>query len=350
MITPTAMQKVLVMRFSALGDVVLVVPVLKALLEDNPNLTLLMLSNKEYAVLFQGMERVQFIGVDLKKKHAGILGIVRIFNMVRKEFAFDLVADLHGVIRTQLLRFLFALIKKPGVAIDKGRLEKYALTRKENKVFRLLPHTTERYQAVFKQLGLHTPDNELTSEGLALHRLRTYTKASPASATGQHLSIGFAPFAKHATKMFNLDRFKKIIREFDRPPYRLYFFGGTVAEKLLISQWNTEFKQAAVVPASYSLNQELDLMRTLRVMVSMDSANMHLASLAGIPVVSIWGPTHPYTGFYGVNQDPLLAVQVNTLGCRPCSVFGGRPCWRGDHACMEQIAVADVVEKISSSM
>ncbi|RYZ25007.1 MAG: heptosyltransferase, partial [Sphingobacteriales bacterium] len=80
--------------------------------------------------------------------------------------------------------------------------------------------------------------------------------------------------------------------------------------------------------------------------ISMDSANMHLASLFGIPVISIWGATHPYAGFYGWGQQLRNAAQID-LYCRPCSVFGNKPCYRGDHACMEQLAESMVVEKVA---
>jgi ADP-heptose:LPS heptosyltransferase len=81
-------------------------------------------------------------------------------------------------------------------------------------------------------------------------------------------------------------------------------------------------------------------------MLTMDSANMHLASLVDIPVVSIWGATHPYAGFYGYNQNPLNAVHVS-LSCRPCSVFGNKVCWRGDHACMTSITPQMVIDKMN---
>jgi ADP-heptose:LPS heptosyltransferase len=76
---------------------------------------------------------------------------------------------------------------------------------------------------------------------------------------------------------------------------------------------------------------------------------MHLASLVGVEVVSIWGATHPYAGFYGDNQNPLNAVQVN-LACRPCSVFGNKPCWRGDHACMQQITTEMIINQIQTQL
>jgi ADP-heptose:LPS heptosyltransferase len=79
----------------------------------------------------------------------------------------------------------------------------------------------------------------------------------------------------------------------------------------------------------------------------MDSANMHLASLVEVPVVSIWGATHPSLGFYGFRQDINNAIQPQ-IACRPCSVFGEVPCYRGDCACLHQITGGMIVDKIAS--
>ena len=106
-------------------------------------------------------------------------------------------------------------------------------------------------------------------------------------------------------------------------------------------------KYPAVVSLTGKLNMstELALMSHLDVMLSMDSANMHLASLVNIPVVSVWGATHPYAGFMGWKQLPTNAIQLD-MPCRPCSVFGQKPCYRGDYACLNDIKPEKVIEKI----
>lgn len=81
----------------------------------------------------------------------------------------------------------------------------------------------------------------------------------------------------------------------------------------------------------------------------MDSANMHLASLCNVPVVSIWGATHPSLGFYGYNQDLNNAVQLD-LPCRPCSVYGENPCiFSGDeeYKCLKSINIEDILSRIN---
>jgi ADP-heptose:LPS heptosyltransferase len=345
MMSDSIQQKILVLRFSALGDVALTVPVIKAFLAANKEVSLVMASEKQCAGLFSGIDRLEFEGFDLKAEFKGFIGIFRIFNLLRKKYQFSMVADLHGVIRTHVLRFLFEASRRKTEVINKGRIEKYALVRKDNKIFRPLPHATERYADVFKRLGFMI---NLPQVGDVDRDTRTVTGTEhniSMQASDSVVKIGFAPFAKHAAKMYPLDKFKEIVQFFNRAPYQLYFFGGKGAERLLLADWEGHFSRAVPMSSTSSIADELQIMREMQAMVTMDSANMHLASLVNVPVISLWGPTHPYAGFYGFRQDPLNAVQVN-LSCRPCSVFGNTTCWRGDHACMGQITPSMVEEKL----
>lgn len=343
-------QKILVMRFSALGDVALTIPVLKAFLASNKDVSVVMASEKQLAGLFSGIERLEFEGFDLKGEYKGFLGIFRIFNSLRKKHDFSLVADLHGVLRTHILRLLFEMGKRKTEMINKGRIEKYALVRRENKIYRPLTHATERYADVFRRLGFSLgllPLNAFGSSPEVHHVIAAIgdKKALSSQKNMGQIKIGFAPFAKHAAKMYPIDKFKEVVQYFNRAPYQLYFFGGKGAERLLLADWEEKFDRAIPFPTFQSMDEELKFIQQMKVMVSMDSANMHLASLVNVPVISLWGATHPYAGFYGHQQDPLNAVQVH-LSCRPCSVFGNSSCWRADHACMQQITVEMVVEKV----
>jgi ADP-heptose:LPS heptosyltransferase len=332
-------QRILVIRFSALGDVVMIVPVLQAFLSANPDVELIMLSDARFSELFQGIDRLIFVGADLKNKHKGIRGIYRLFKELKNSYQFHQVADLHGVIRSHVLRLLFRLSKKTTAVIDKGRFEKFALVRKENKIYRPLKHSTERYLEVFKKLGYKNV-GKIDTESNGINH-----SSQDVPGINKKINIGFAPFAKHLPKMYPLDRFIEVIRHFDQDNYALYFFGGGPVEMAFIKEWESTYKNAIAFDHQMGLQEELSLMSKMQVMVTMDSANMHLASLAKVPVVSIWGPTHPHAGFYGLGQDPQHAVQVS-LACRPCSVFGNKVCWRGDHACMNQIEPQAIIEKM----
>jgi ADP-heptose:LPS heptosyltransferase len=97
------------------------------------------------------------------------------------------------------------------------------------------------------------------------------------------------------------------------------------------------------------LEEELAVVSSLDIMVSMDSANMHIASLFGVPVVSIWGATHPFSGFMGWGQSVALAVQSN-LECRPCSVFGNRKCFKGTRECLTGISPDTVYARVMEGL
>jgi ADP-heptose:LPS heptosyltransferase len=343
---------IVVFRFSALGDVAMTVPVIKAVLKQHPQLQITYVSTGFVQPLFDGIERLRFLPADLKGKHNGISGLYRLYKTIREESSIDAVADLHNVLRTKIIMgfFTFSGIKK--AVIDKGRKEKAALTRIENKDFRPLRSTFERYADVFAKLGLAVDLNlETATKPAALGRQRladgdASSQQPAARITGNFkYKIGIAPFAKHLQKQYPMEKIEALVKLLSADKDKeIIFFGGKEDVNKLQSL-EKEFVNTKNYAGKFSLQEELKIMSTLDVMVSMDSANMHLASLVNIPVVSVWGGTHPYAGFYGWQQDPLNAVQVD-LYCRPCSVFGNRTCYRKDWACLHSINPVSVYDRI----
>ena len=93
------------------------------------------------------------------------------------------------------------------------------------------------------------------------------------------------------------------------------------------------------------MGRELVLMSHLNVMLTMDSANMHLASLVHVPTVSVWGATHPYAGFGGFQVKGSEVIQL-PLECRPCSIYGKTPCYKGTFECMRKISPAVIADAV----
>ena len=230
--------------------------------------------------------------------------------------------------------------------IDKGRAGKRALTRNRNK--RLLPliSSRARYREVFERAGFQFkyvfrsiyPDGGADSTDFA--------DILAPHADGE-IWIGIAPFAKHRGKVYPLDKMHTVVNALaSRPGYKLFLFGSGDYEASILAEWADGHDNiVSMAAAKAGLAKELALLSHCNLMVSMDSANMHLASLVGCPVVSIWGATHPYTGFYGRGQKPENAVQT-ALPCRPCSIYGNRPCLRGDYMCLEALPPATVIARI----
>ena len=331
------MKKLLIIRFSALGDIAMTVPVVYDLATQYPDLDITMLSREMARPLFERMpNNVHFIAADLNGRHKGLLGLCRLWRDAHLN-DFDYIADFHDVLRTQWLRTEGCLRRKKTAKIDKGRKGKKALTRQKNKVFVQQDTSFERYAKLLDQLGF-----SIKSQFVKLD----YSSFCETQKAPSETWIGIAPFAKHPAKVYPMDKMEQVIKVLSgRENTTVFLFGGGEEEKRQIAELCAKYPNVQPSHTQQGLRGELALMGQLDVMLSMDSANMHLASLVGTRVVSVWGGTHPFAGFLGWNQKMEDCVQSD-LPCRPCSVYGNKPCLRGDYACMNGIAPNQILEKL----
>lgn len=341
------MSKILVTRFSAIGDVAMTVPVVQSFAVKYPQHSIVVLSRPGMRPLFEGLpSNVTFIGADLKNEYKGFAGLMKLCRLLRKE-KFDSVADLHDVIRTKFIRIYLAASGCRCRHIDKGRDEKKALTRGEKKVFRQLATSFQRYADVFAGLGMPVVPEFKSIYGEGKGAAEAFQSVTEEKGTEKW--VGIAPFAAHAGKIYPVEKMEKVVEILSgKGDSKIFLFGGGKKEVDILSGWEAAYKNVVCVAGKLKMDSELALMSHLDVMVSMDSGNMHLASLTGTPVVSVWGATHPYAGFMGWNQQPDNAIQLN-LPCRPCSVYGNKPCARGDYACL-QISPETIAAKITDTI
>lgn len=335
----TQKQHILVMRFSALGDIAMTIPVIRNLLKQHAALEITFVSTAFVSPLFDDIDRLHFYPVDIKEKYKGIAGLYRLAGKLKADIAFDAIADLHDVLRTKIIRFFLAAY--PSAAIDKGRAEKATLTRPVNKSLRPLKTTFERYADVFRKLGY---DLTLDVDAGIAHPSADKTLRS--SAEQNKWLIGMAPFAKHAAKMYPLEKMKAVAGMLGAHSDLQVLIFTSPQEKDGIESWKEAFPAIEFIGGSFTFRQELNLISQLNAMLSMDSANMHLASLSGVPVVSVWGGTHPFLGFYGWGQSWDNIIQED-LSCRPSSVFGNKECpVHGAGGCMQDITPEMLYERI----
>jgi len=334
------MKKILIIRFSALGDIAMTVPIVQDLAMQYPDLEISMLSREMARPLFERMpSNVHFIAADLNGRHKGLLGLCRLWRDAHLN-DFDYIADFHDVLRTWWLRAEGCLHCKKVAKIDKGRESKKALTRQKNKVLVQQGTSFERYAKVLEQLGF-----PITPKFTKLD----YSAFCEKDKMPNETWVGIAPFAKHEAKVYLLENMEQVIKALnERQNTTIFLFGGGTEENEQIEKLCAKYEHVKPAKSQQGLKGELALMGQLDVMLSMDSANMHLASLVGTRVVSIWGGTHPYAGFMGWNQKKSDCIQLD-LPCRPCSVYGNKPCLRGDYACMNGITPEQIVEKLGLS-
>ena len=228
--------------------------------------------------------------------------------------------------------------RKKVAKIDKGRKGKKALTRQKDKVLVQQATSFERYAKVLEQLGFPTKPQFIKLD---------YSSFCETQKAPGETWVGIAPFAKHEAKVYPLKKMEQVINALnERANTTLFLFGGGMEENQQVEALCAKYNHVQPAKNPQGLKGELALMGQLDVMLSMDSANMHLASLVGTPVVSVWGGTHPYAGFLGWNQKTEDCVQLD-LPCRPCSVYGNKPCLRGDYACMNGITPEQIIGKLS---
>ena len=341
-----APRHILVLRFSALGDVAMTVPVVRNLVSQHPDLSIHFIGQTHMRPLFDNIERVKFYTVDIKKSK-GLTGIYQLSRQIRKDIKFDAIADLHDSLRAKLLRFFLVPLfsKIPVAVIDKGRKEKEELTRPVNKKLRPLKTTFQRYADVFEKIGLPVELN--IGKGKAdVAKNKTLL---PFENKGQKI-IGVAPFARHVAKLYPLEKMKQVVKALSQQPGIAVLLFGSKAEAALTEEWEREMENVYSIAGRNGFADELNIIARLDIMISMDSANMHLASLYGVPVISIWGGTHPYTGFYGWGQSLNNAIQLD-LPCRPSSVFGNKECpVHGIKGCMEGITPEMIIDKVKEEL
>lgn len=311
------MKRILIIRLSALGDVALLVPVVRTLAEQYPALRITMLSHCRMADLFAQMpSNVTFAGVDPKTQSLReiVAGLGR----------FDLVADMHDVWRSRYIRGAMRLRKAKVRTICKGYWSKWLLTH--HLIHRPLQSTIARYADVLRILGfpITLPTNRFHDKGQG---------------------IGIAPFAAHRGKAYPLKQMERVVQLLSERGEQIALFGGGAREEMILADWASKYKGVVNTAGKLNLAQQLGRMRSLRVMVTMDSANMHLASLVGTRVVSVWGATHPYAGFLGFGQQLTDCLQRD-LPCRPCSVYGKKSCKYGDYRCLN-ITPEEIIARLN---
>lgn len=343
-------RAVLVMRFSALGDVAMSVPATYDVCRAYPDVRFVFLTRPHPARLFiNAPANLTVRGVDLDR-YKGLAGLRRLFAETRREYGIDTVVDLHDVLRTRMLRAMFRLAGARVAVIRKGRAEKRRLTRRRDKVVLQLEPTAERYADTFRRARLYGNRAFRSLFAGGKGPVAPFARIAPEKREGEKW-IAVAPFAKHPGKVYPPGLMRQAVETLAAmPSVRIFLFGAGSEESTVLAGWAQGKDNVANMAAeNIGLPSELALLSHCDVMVSMDSANMHLASLVGLRTVSVWGATHPFAGFMGFGQSADDAVQLDMI-CRPCSVFGNRPCFRGDYNCLRGIPPSLVVRHVEEAL
>ncbi|MFD1769661.1 glycosyltransferase family 9 protein [Sphingobacterium suaedae] len=335
--------RILVTRFSAMGDVALVASVLSELQAQHKNVELIMITRPQFAAFFDDIPHLIVHPIFPDEQHKGPKGLWRLFNEL-KGYDIDYVADLHNNIRSRILTLFFKTAGYRLAILDKARHQKKALTRKRGKTLKQLRPTVERYADVFRNLGFPLKLS---------HALKAQNRPIPVKFENDlqtsAVRIGIAPFAQHAYKVWPLANWQRVFQTFSASRYTFFIFGGGKQEYEIAKAWENEFSNVRNVIGSLPLREELDLISHLHLMISMDSSGMHMASLVGIRTLSIWGATHPYAGFLGYGQSMADCIQVAHAN-RPSSIYGNKSCMCNGKEAIELVTAEMVIRKMQEAI
>lgn len=339
-------RAVLISRFSALGDVAMTLPSVYDACSANPDVRFFYLTRHHPAQVFINRPANLTMAPVNLDNYKGVAGMWRLSRALRKRYGITDYVDLHDVLRTKMLRLFMRLQGVRVSSLDKGRRAKKELTRRHDKVLTQLKPMPERYRDVFYRAGVAVSNDFESLWGKGKGDPAAFAAVSGPKPEGEKW-IAIAPFAKHKGKIYPIEQLERVIEHFDRKgDTKMFVLGFGETENELIGRLSRRYKSVVnMAEANLGIAAELSLLSHCDVMLSMDSANMHLASLVGLRTVSVWGATHPYTGFLGWRQRTRDVVQLD-MTCRPCSVFGDKPCFRGDYHCLAGITPKMIIEKI----
>ncbi|WP_234387085.1 glycosyltransferase family 9 protein [Aquimarina sp. Aq78] len=335
---------VLVIRLSAMGDIAMTVPVLRIFRATYPDVKLTVLTRKFFEPIFSDIENLEVYHADVDNKHKSFIGLTRLSNELCKQ-KIDAVADMHNVLRSNVLKTLFSLRGIKTVQVDKGRAEKKALTRSKNKAFKQLKTTHQRYADVFSALGY--PIDLTTHKFPKKQPLTPEILSITQNSTKKWL--GIAPFAQYESKTYPLALMIEVIETLNREDrFEIFLFGGGKREMDILNNIESKYKNVTNIVGKLSFEDELRLIGNLDAMLSMDSGNAHLAAMYGVPTITLWGVTHPFTGFMPFGQPMERAILPNLAKYDqiPTSIYGNKvpP---GYEKVMHTIKPETVVERIN---
>lgn len=325
------LKRILIIRLSALGDVAMTVPAIYSLARQYPHLRIDVLTRPSFVQLFVDKPaNIHMFKADLKGKHRGIVGMCRLLKELASLHP-DYVADLHNVMRSWIIDTFFILTGKKVVMVDKQRAGRRKVLRGKERQ----PNFVNRYADVFSRLGFPTDLN--------FHSVFSGSHLPPIIPI-QHPAIGIAPFARYSNKTYPAEKMRQVAELLSKDGFHIYLFGAG-REASLLKQWQKDIEHCTSLAGKFPLSDELSIISSMDAMITMDSANQHLASAVGTKVVTIWGSTTPACGFlgYGQNEDNAICLH---LPCQPCSIGGSKKCRLHSLACLQQISPEAIVTKV----
>lgn len=331
--------------FSSMGNMAMTIPIIYPVCQANPNVSFTLITYKNNEELFINKPaNITVVGIKKANKYRTFVGAIKLAKNLLRRYNFDAVADMQNSAYTWVLDKYLDFKKVNVVAVDRCRKLCHNLT--SGKLREALPPYHERLRKVMTQLGLKTGEEfiSILNYGEPIN-----SKIVPQKGEKEKW-IAIAPFTKHEGKAYPIEQMQLVVTELARwDNTHIFLFGGGENERDILDPIMRRYKNVTSVPhiEDRTIADELDLMSHCDLMITMDSANMHFAALENLPVVSVWGATHPWCGEMGCHQAQRDTVQLD-LDCRPCSMNGNKRCRYGDYHCLHDITPQMIIDKVNN--
>ena len=341
-VMPKEIKKTLIIRLSSLGDVILATPVINALKAKFPDSELFFLTKARYADLLKNDPRISsLVEFDPVKGHKGVSGFMRLISELRS-CDFDLLIDLHANLRSFLIRHLVESRIK--LKYHKRWLRRWSMVHL--KFLKSKPaHTVDSYLEPLKKLDVEATESdplifvsrdglEFSNHFLLEHRIEK-----------DDIVVGVHPGAKWETKRWDAEKFARVGRSLAEKPGHKIMLLGDAEEVKLVEQVGRGIPAERIVRAvGLPLGKVMSLIKRCDCLITNDSGPMHIASALKVPVVAIFGPTHPKLGFAPIGSPNL--VLCADVKCSPCSLHGEKKCSKKSRFCMDLIEPDMVIEAV----
>ena len=322
-------MKVLIIRFSSIGDIVLTTPVVRCIKQQVPGVELHYLTKNSFKSILAGnpyIDKFHLLHDDLNA----------IISILKAEH-FDYIIDLHHNLRT--LKVKRALRGAKAYSFKKLNVQKWILTALKINIMPRV-HIVDRYLNTAKILGIK-------NDGLGLdYFIPQEEEVSQQDIPAAH-SLGFIGIVIGAalpTKQLPIAKLQQLCSEINHP---IILLGGP-------EDRNMGEEIAAIDPVKiynscgkFSLNESADLVRQAKLIITHDTGLMHIAAAFKKKIISVWGNTVPAFGmtpYFGDATQPVDYMEVKGLACRPCSKIGYQRCPLGHFKCMNQQDVSQMVK------
>jgi ADP-heptose:LPS heptosyltransferase len=326
-----ARLKVLIIRFSSIGDIVLTSPVSRGL-HEQLGAEVHFLTKKAYEPLVANSPHIQKVHC-IEKKGREVLPVLR-----REKF--DLIIDLHRNLRSRQVKW--ALRGVQARSFDKLNLQKWLMT---NLKWNRLPglHIVDRYMATVASLGVQNDGKglELFIPPAAEQSAKSFREKKGIPSSFIALVIG----AAHTTKRLPAEKIAEICRGVDAP---VVLLGGPGDRETAARIVEMTTRPPVIACGDLSILESAALLRESSLVITHDTGLMHIAAAFHKPILSIWGNTIPEFGMYpyypeGVERNHTF--EVSGLSCRPCSKIGYQKCPKGHFRCMMEQEIDQIIEQ-----